>query len=74
MTIVILACKPFAVQPILQAFKSLREEVEEQIECLDKKPGLTDSERKVRDKLKKVLDISKQFIKKELKDVEKELG
>jgi len=60
-------------QAILGAFKALREEVQEQIEYLDGKPGLTNSEKKVRDKLKEALDISEQFIDKELKDIEKEL-
>ena len=60
-------------QAVLGAFKALREEVEEQIEYLDKKPGLTQAEREVRDKLKEALDVSEQFIGKELKDVEKEL-
>ena len=60
-------------QAVLAAFKALREEVEEQIEYLDGKPGLTKSEREVRNKLKEALDVSEQFIGKELKDVEKEL-
>ena len=60
-------------QSVLGAFKALREEVGEQIEYLDGKPGLTKSERAVRDKLKEALDVSEQFIGKELKDVEKEL-
>jgi hypothetical protein len=34
---------------------------------------LTDSEAKVRDKLKEALDISEKFIGKELEDIEKEL-
>jgi len=60
-------------QAVLAAFKALREEVQEQIEYLDGKPGLTDSEAKVRDKLKEALDISEKFIGKELEDIEKEL-
>ena len=60
-------------QAVLAAFKALREEVEEQIEYLDGKPGLTKSEREVRNKLKEALDVSEQFFGKELKDVEKEL-
>lgn len=60
-------------QAILVAFKALREEVQEQIEYLDGKPGLTDSEAKVRDELKKALDTSEESIGKELKDIEKEL-
>jgi hypothetical protein len=62
-----------AAQAVLAAFKALREEVQEQIEYLDGKPGLTDSEAKVRDKLKEALDISEKFIGKELEDIEKEL-
>jgi hypothetical protein len=60
-------------QAVLAAFKALREEVQEQIEYLDGKAGLTDSEAKVREKLKEALDISEKFIGKELKDIEKEL-
>jgi hypothetical protein len=62
-----------AAQAVLAAFKALKEEVQEQIEYLDGKPGLTDSEAKVRDKLKEALDISEKFIGKELEDIEKEL-
>lgn len=58
---------------VYKAFRALREEVEEQIEYLDGKPGLTENEKKVRDKLKEALDISEEFIGKEIKDIEKEL-
>jgi hypothetical protein len=54
-------------------FKALREEVEEQVEFLDKKPDLSESEEKVRDKLKEALDISEEFIGKEIKDIEDEV-
>lgn len=60
-------------QAIYSAFRALREEIQEQIEYLDKKPGLTPSEKKVRDKLQESLNISEEFISKELKDVKKEL-
>jgi hypothetical protein len=60
-------------QAIFAAFKALREEVQDQIEYLDGKPGLTNSEAKVREKLKEALDLSEKFIGKELKDIEKEL-
>ncbi|MDP2864262.1 MAG: hypothetical protein Q8N73_01215 [bacterium] len=60
-------------QTIYGAFRALREEVQEQIEYLDKKPGLTKGEKEIRDKLQEALDISEKFISKELKDVEKEL-
>lgn len=56
-----------------KAFRALREEVQEQIEHLDKKPGLTKGEKKIRDKLQEALDISEKFIEREIKDIKKEL-
>ncbi len=58
---------------VTAAFKALREEVEEQIEFLDGKPGMNKEERQVRDKLKEALNVSEEFISKEVRDVEKEL-
>ncbi len=55
-------------------FNALRQEVEEQVEFLDKKPSLSESEEYVRDKLKEALDISEEFLGKEIKDIEEELG
>ncbi len=60
-------------QSVSGAFRALRDEVEEQIVMLDKKPGLTKGEKETRDKLQEALDISEKFIAKEIKDVEKEL-
>ena len=60
-------------ESVAKAFRALEEEVEEQIEFLDGKPGLNKDERRVRDKLKEALNISEEFIGKEIKDVEKEL-
>ena len=60
-------------QSVSGAFRALRDEVEEQIAMLDKKPGLTKGEKEIRDKLQEALDISEKFIVKEIKDVEKEL-
>ncbi len=60
-------------QNVTKAFKALREEVAEQIEMLDGKPGLSKKEKQVRDKLKEALDISEKFIGKEIEDVEDEL-
>ena len=60
-------------QSVLSAFKALREEVAEQIELLDGKPGLNRDERRVRDKLKEALSVSEEFIGKEIKDIEKSL-
>ena len=60
-------------QGVNGAFRALREEVYDQISMLDKKPGLTKEEKAIHDKLKEALDISEQFINKEIKDVEEEL-
>ena len=60
-------------ESLAKAFKTLKEEVEEQIEYLDGKPGLNEDERRVRNRLKKALNIFEEFIGKEIKDVEKEL-
>lgn len=60
-------------ESVIRAFRALREEVQEQIDSLDNKPGLTKKEKEVRDKLKEALDISEEFISKEIKDVEKNL-
>ena len=61
-------------ESVEKAFRALKEEVEEQIEFLNGKPGLTQDERRVRDKLKEALNISEEFISKEIKDIKKELG
>lgn len=58
---------------VAQTFNALREEVQEQVECFDKEPGLTKEEKEIRDKLQEALSISEDFINKEIKDVEKEL-
>ncbi len=58
---------------VAKAFRALREKVQEQIEKLDKKPGLTKKEKEMRDKLQEALNISETFIKKEIEDIEKEL-
>lgn len=54
-------------------FAALREEVDELIELADKKPGLSESERSVKEKLQESLDISEEFIGKEVEDIEKEI-
>lgn len=54
-------------------FSALREEVDELIELADKKPGLSESERRVKEKLQESLDISEEFIGKEVEDIEKEI-
>lgn len=54
-------------------FQALREEVDELIVMADKKPGLSESERNVKEKLEESLDIAEEFIGKEVNDVEKEI-
>jgi regulatory protein YycI of two-component signal transduction system YycFG len=54
-------------------FAALREEVDELLEMADKKPGYSEAERKVKEKLQESLDISEEFINKEVDDVEKEI-
>jgi hypothetical protein len=54
-------------------FAALREEVDELVELADKKPGLSESERRVKEKLQESLDISEEFISKEVEDIEKEI-
>lgn len=56
-----------------EVFSALREEVSEIIEIADKKPGLSESEKRVKTKLVEALDISEEFIGKETDDIEKEL-
>ena len=60
-------------QAVNKAFRALREEVQEQIEKLDRSPGLTKAEKELRDKLQEALNISESFISKEIKDIEKEI-
>ncbi|MDA3840416.1 MAG: cohesin domain-containing protein [Patescibacteria group bacterium] len=56
-----------------EIFTALREEVEELMELADKKTGLSESEKRVKDKLQDALDISEEFIGKEIEDVNKEI-
>jgi len=60
-------------QSVARAFRALKEEIQEQIEYLDGKPGLTEGEKRVRDKLQEALNVSEEFIGKEIVDIEKEL-
>ncbi|MCK5061357.1 hypothetical protein KAR28_02310 [Candidatus Parcubacteria bacterium] len=55
-------------------FAALREEIDELIILADKKPGMSESERRVKEKLQESLDISEEFISKEVEDVEKEIN
>ncbi len=54
-------------------FSTLRDEVEDQVRQLSTKARLTDGEKRVLVKLREALDISEEFIDKEISDVEKVL-
>ncbi len=56
-----------------EIFSALKEEVNELLEFADKKIGFSDSEKRVKDKIGEALDISQEFLSKEVKDVEKEI-
>jgi hypothetical protein len=56
-----------------EIFLALGEEVGELIEFADKKAGISESEKRTRDKIVEALAISEEFITKEIDDVEKEV-
>ena len=60
-------------QRLGDVFTALKEEVAELIEFADEKPGVSESEKRVKNKIVEALDISQEFISKEIKDVEKEI-
>lgn len=62
-----------AQKKINEIFLALHEEVNELIEYADKKAGLSESERRVKEKLEEALDISEEFLIKEIEDIEKEV-
>lgn len=56
-----------------KSFKDMRKRIEKQIEMLDNTPGLTQEEKEIRDKLEEALNSSEGIIKKEIKDIKKEI-
>lgn len=56
-----------------EVFDNLREEIEKKIEMFDSQPGFSEKERKIYKELKESLDKSEESIRKEIKDVEREL-
>ncbi|MEX0931678.1 MAG: cohesin domain-containing protein [Candidatus Paceibacterota bacterium] len=54
-------------------FSTLRDEVEDQVRQLSAKARLSDAEKRVLVKLREALDISEEFIDKEISDIEKVL-
>lgn len=57
-------------EKITRVFPALREEIREQIEILDKRPGLSKQEKSLYDKLKEALDISDAFLGEEIKELD----
>lgn len=47
--------------------------MDELIKLADKRPGLSETERRIKEKLQESLDISEEFISKEVEDMEKEI-
>jgi hypothetical protein len=58
---------------LYEAFKNLKEKTEKKVAEIDKKPGLSEREKKLVDDLKKTLEDSEKSISKEIKDIEEEL-
>jgi len=57
-------------EKINRVFPALREEIREQIEVLDKRPGLSKNEKILYGKLKEALDISDAFLGEEVKEID----
>lgn len=62
-----------AGESLQKAFDNVRKKVEEQIEDLDHRPGLSKEEKRIRDNLRDALDTAEETIGKEIKDIGKEL-
>lgn len=56
---------------VSKIFAALREEVEEQVGAIDKKPRLSEMEKQVVAKIKDALDIAEEFIDKEIEGIQK---
>lgn len=63
-----------AERALHKAFQALKNETEEQVAKLDGKPGLSEREKKICNDLKDALKLSEEYIGKEIKDIEKEIG
>ncbi len=55
------------------SFRQLREKIEKNVEMLDNKPGLSQEEKEIRDKLQEALNNPEEIIKKEISDIRKEI-
>jgi hypothetical protein len=56
---------------LVEGFKIMEREIKEEISRLDKKPGLSEEEEKIYQKLKKILEKTQKTIGKEIEDIEK---
>ena len=63
-----------AQKKVNEIFLALHEEVDELIVYADKRPGLSESEKRIKEKIKEALDISEEFLTKEVEDIEKEIA
>lgn len=62
-----------AAESLKNTFNNLRKDLEKKIEYFDSKPGLSPEERKLRDEIMIILRNSEEQVRKEIKDIEKEL-
>ena len=60
-------------ETLYQVFNTLRAEIEDRISMFDSRPGFSEREKKICDELKEALKTAEESVKKEIKDVEKEL-
>jgi hypothetical protein len=62
-----------AKESLHEVFDKLREEIKKQIELLDSQPGFSEEEKRIYKELEQSLDKSEESIRREIKDVEREL-
>ena len=62
-----------AQDAVSTSFRDLRKKIEKNVEMLDNKPGLSEEEKEIRDKLEEALNRSEKIIQKEISDIEKEV-
>lgn len=62
-----------AAESLKNTFNQMRKDLEKRIEYFDSKPGLSPEEKKLRDEIMIILRSSEEIVRKEIRDVEKEL-
>jgi len=60
-----------AAKSLVEGFRVMEREIREEISRLDKKPGLSEEEEKIYQKLKEILEKTRKTIGKEIEDIEK---